>query len=322
MIRRSLPGTDLVISAVGLGAFPLGGWMWGEQSDDDSRAALHAACEAGVNWIDTAPIYGDGRADRLIGAFLRECPPSRRPLVFTKFGHHLVDGRRVSCGSRAQVESDCDRALRDLGVERIDLFQQHWPAPEPVEEAAAACAALIKAGKVRAVGLCNADPAYAGRWLAADGPLHCLQVRYSLLAPEAAQRELPWCAERGLGCLAYAVLHRGLLSGAWDPKRVLPAGDFRAGRSEFNGPGLAAVLAAVEELRAIGEDDELGPAQLAVGALLCTEGLTACIIGARNAAQARALGELAMPLRHTQLEQVEAVAARLRSVLAGGNTGT
>jgi aryl-alcohol dehydrogenase-like predicted oxidoreductase len=127
MIKRTLPGTDLTISAVGLGVFAIGGWMWGEQDDADSIAAIHAALDAGVNWIDTAPIYGSGRADRIVAEALRTIDPSRRPFVFTKFGHHLVDGQRVNDGSRARVIADCEYNLRVFGVDTLDLFQLHWP---------------------------------------------------------------------------------------------------------------------------------------------------------------------------------------------------
>jgi aryl-alcohol dehydrogenase-like predicted oxidoreductase len=146
MIKRALGTTDMHITAIGVGAFAIGGWMWGGQDDAESEAALRAALDAGVNWIDTAPIYGEGKASLVVGRVLKSMPAAQRPLVFTKFGHHLQDGKRITDGSRAQVQRDCDEELQRLGVERLDLFQLHWPAPQPVDETAAACADLLKAG--------------------------------------------------------------------------------------------------------------------------------------------------------------------------------
>jgi aryl-alcohol dehydrogenase-like predicted oxidoreductase len=316
MIRRELGATGMRISIIGLGAFGIGGWMWGEQDDADSVAAIHAAVEAGVDWIDTAPIYGSGRADRVVGRALRELDPSRRPRVFTKFGHHLVDGKRITCGSRAQVIADCESGLRDLGVDVIDLFQLHWPAPEPIEETARACDELLKAGKIRAIGVCNYSVQQLDAWRATGIPLHCLQTPYSIVRPEAAETVLPWCAEHSVGAIAYSTTHRGLLFGTWTAEKSFPAGDARAERADFKGPRLARYLQAVEELRVVAEEDELSVAELAIGALTCTEGLTGCIVGARNAAQGAALGELGMPITAKQLARVDEIIARLRTDLA------
>jgi len=315
MMRRELGSTGMVISVVGVGTFAAGGWMWGGQDANDSKAALHAALDGGVNWIDTAPIYGDGLADRLVGEVLRE-RSGAKPLVFTKFGHHLVNGTRVSSGSRAQVMADCDRGLRDLGVERIDLFQHHWPASEPVAETAQACADLITAGKIRAVGVSNYSLEQLIAWHATGLPLHCLQTPYSILKPQAATGLIPWCLEHGVGVLAYSPLQRGLLFGTWGADKTFPSGDHRGERSDYTGPRLARSLAAVEELRAIGVEDDMTVPQLAIGALLCTEGLTACIVGARNATQGAALGELGTPLREAQRSRVDEVASHLLSDLA------
>lgn len=315
MIKRALGSSDLTISAIGLGVFAIGGWMWGEQDDADSLAAIHAALEAGVTWIDTAPIYGNGRADRLVAQALKDLPPSRRPLVFTKFGHHLVDGQRINDGSRARVLADAEYNLKAFGVDTLDLFQLHWPTPAPIAETAAACGELLKAGKIRAIGVCNYSAAQLAEWKATGVPLHCLQTPYSLLRPEVAQAELPWCAEQGVGAIAYSPLHRGLLSGTWTADKTFPAGDHRAERPDFNGPRLARSLAAVEELRVIAEEDELTVAQLAIGYLLCTEGLTGCIVGARNAAQGTALADLGMPIKAKQMDAVDAVMAKLQADL-------
>jgi aryl-alcohol dehydrogenase-like predicted oxidoreductase len=310
VIRRRLGTTDYTISVVGLGAFAMGGFMWGEQQDADSVAAIHAALDAGVGWIDTAPLYGEGRADRLIGQALKDLPASRRPLVFTKFGHHVVEGVRVCDGSRARVLADCEHNLAALGVETLDLFQLHWPCPQPVEETAAACAELLKAGKIRAIGLSNATIPQLTAWRASGVPVHVVQNAYSLAKPEVARDILPWCAEHNVGFLAYSPLFRGLFTGTWGADKTFPAGDHRGERDDFRGPRLARYLQAVEELKALGEDDDLTVADLAIGYLLTTEGCTACIVGARNAAQGAALGQLGMPLKQAQMDAIDAIWAR------------
>jgi aryl-alcohol dehydrogenase-like predicted oxidoreductase len=316
MMRRELGATGIVISVVGVGAFAAGGWMWGTQDDEDSARALHAALDAGATWIDTAPIYGEGKADRVVGRVVRERPAGSRPFVFTKFGHHLVDGKRVNDASRAAVIADCERGLRDLGVERIDLFQLHWPAPQPVEETAAACAELMRAGKIRAVGVCNFNVQQLAAWHATGLPLHCLQAPYSIVKPEAAETTIPWCLERGLGVLAYSPLHRGLLFGTWTADKSFPAGDHRGERPDFRGRRLARYLQAVEELRAIAADDDMTVPQLAIGALLGTEGLTACIVGARTAEQGAAIADLGTPITAKQLARVDDACSRLLAELA------
>ncbi|MCK6490196.1 MAG: aldo/keto reductase [Planctomycetes bacterium] len=316
MIKRPLGSTGYTISVIGVGAFAMGGFMWGQQDDVDSEAAIRAALEAGVTWIDTAPLYGEGRTDRLIGRVIKGLEPSRRPLVFTKFGHHVIDGKRVSDGSRARVLADCEHNLAALGVDSLDLFQLHWPCPQPVEETAGACAELLKAGKIRAIGLSNATIEQLAAWKATGVPLHCVQNVYSLLKPEAAEAVLPWCAEQGVGFLAYSPLFRGLLTGTWGPDKTFPPGDHRGERDDYRGPRLARALQAVEELRAIAEEDDLSVSELAVGYLLTTEGCTACIVGARNAAQGAALAGLGLPLRQVQMDAVDVVMARLRADLA------
>ncbi len=315
MIKRQLGSTDYRISVVGLGLFAAGGWMWGEQQDDDSIAAIHAAIDAGVNWIDTAPIYGSGRADAVLAKALAQLPAERRPLVFTKFGHHLVDGQRINDGSRERVIADCEYNLRSLGVETLDLFQLHWPAPQPVEETARACEDLLKAGKIRAIGVSNYRVEHLDAWLATKVPLHCVQNGYSLIKPEAAEAELPWVADHGVGFIAHSPLHRGLLSGTWTADKTFPPGDHRGERPDFRGERLKRFVAAIDEIHTVGADEELSVPQLAIGYLLCTEGLTGCIVGARTAAQGAALGDLCRPITAKQMAAIDDILERCRADL-------
>lgn len=320
MIRRRLGTTDYTISVIGLGAFAIGGYMWGAQDDADSAAAIRAAVDAGVGWIDTAPLYGEGRADRLIGTVIKELPATQRPLVFTKFGHHVINGVRVSDGSRARVLADCEANLKALGVEALDLFQLHWPCPQPVAETAGACAELLKAGKIRAIGLSNATIEQLTAWRATGVPVHVVQNPYSLAKPQAAADILPWCAEHNVGFLAYSPLFRGLFTGSWTADKTFPPGDHRNERDDFRGPRLARYVQAVDELKAVAEEDDLTVAELAIGYLLTTEGCTACIVGARNAAQGIALGQLGMPLKQAQMDAIDAIWARCVADLKPGTT--
>ncbi|MBA3700347.1 MAG: aldo/keto reductase [Planctomycetes bacterium] len=311
----------MTISVVGFGAFAAGGWMWGDQDDADTVKAVHAAVDAGVNWIDSAPIYGSGKADAAVAQAVRELPADRRPLLFTKFGHHLVDGKRISSATKAEVIRDCEYNLKVFGVERLDLFQLHWPTPVPIAETAGACGELLKAGKIRAIGVSNFSLAQLDAWRATGVPLHSVQNAYSIVKHEAELDVLPWCMEHHVGFLAYSPLQRGLLFGNWTREKTFPAGDHRSERSDFRGPRLARYLNAVDELKKIAEEDEMTVAQLAIGCLLCVEGFTAAIVGARNAEQGAQLGDLGIPVKAKQLAAVDAVIARLQTDLAAIGDG-
>ncbi|TVR45045.1 MAG: aldo/keto reductase [Planctomycetota bacterium] len=317
MIKRILPVIDQPISVIGLGCFAIGGYMWGEQDQRDSQEAITAALEAGINWVDTAPLYGDGHAERVLGGLLAEIRPADRPLVATKFGH-VVDaqGQRVKRAGRGDVLADCEASLANLGVECIDLYQLHWPAPEPIAETAATCAELIAAGKVRAIGVSNVGVDELEVWRQSGVRLASVQNYYSLYRRQDEAEILPWCAEHDIAYLAYSPMHRGLLFGAWGPDKRFPAGDHRAERPDFTPPRLPILLAATQRLRALAECHELTMAELATGALLSREGCTALIVGARNAAQGAALGDLGLPLKSSLLAEVEAILAETDAALA------
>ena len=165
--------------------------MWGGQDDDASVQAIHAAVDHGVNWIDTAPIYGSGHSEAVVGRALRELPAARRPLVFTKFGLGENSETPTKSATRAQVLAECDASLKRLGVDAIDLYQLHWPVEQPIPETAAACAELLKAGKIRAIGVSNYSVAQLEEWRATGVPLHSVQSPYSLLRPAIASDVLP-----------------------------------------------------------------------------------------------------------------------------------
>ncbi|TVR12034.1 MAG: aldo/keto reductase [Planctomycetota bacterium] len=317
MIRRLIPVLDQPLSVVGLGCFAIGGYMWGAQDDVDSRDAMAAALAAGINWIDTAPLYGDGHAERVLGAFLRQIPGSERPLIATKFGHVVqADGSRLSRAGREDVLADCEASLQHLGVETIDLYQQHWPAPEPLEETAQALHSLVAAGKVRAIGISNVGVDDIRAWQDTGLPLATVQNGYSLFRRSDEADVLPYCAANDLAYLAYSPMHRGMLFGTWNADHHFPPGDHRRERPDFVAPRFPVLLQGVARLRAIAEAHDLSLAQLAVGALLSREGCTAVIIGARNHAQGVALQTLGMPLKRAVCEQIEEVLMRVDAELA------
>ena len=290
--------------------------MWGTQDDEASIAAIHAAVDHGVNWIDTAPIYGGGHSEVVVGRALAALPASRRPLVFTKFGVGADTSVTRRAGGRADVVAECEASLRRLGVERIDLFQQHWPAPEPIEETARACEELLKAGKIGAIGVSNYSVEQLEAWRGTGVPLHSLQSPYSILRPAVRSTVVPWCASHHTGLIAYSPLFRGLLFGTWSKDKTFPAGDARGTHKDYSGARFARHVDAIREITELGNRSGLSCPQLCIGVLLRTPGVTGCIVGARNAHQGAMIASLGADVTEAQATAVWAIAARLEEDLA------
>lgn len=316
MLRRQLGASGVEISQIGLGAWAIGGWMWGGQEESASIAAIHAAVDHGVNWIDTAPIYGSGHSEIMVGRALKEMPASKRPMVFTKFGLGDDSSQRRQSAARHEVLAECDASLKRLGVERIDLFQLHWPAPQPIAETAGACETLLTSGKIRAVGVSNFSVAQLEDWQATGVPLHSFQGPYSIFRPAIATAQLPWCAKHGVGAIGYSPLFRGMLFGTWTTSKTFPDDDARGEHKDYLGPRFERHLAAVDELKMLAAAHGLSCPQLAVGVLLHTRGLTGCIVGARNARQGALVANLGVAVTDEQVQAVEDITARLRADLA------
>src|SRR4051794_41124968 len=280
---RSLGRTVLDISRVGLGAWAMGGgeWAggWGTQDDDQSIRAIHHAVDAGVNWVDTAPAYGFGRSERVVGQALRRLPPPDRPLVFTKCG--LVwddDARGVRNDlSPASVRRECEASLRRLGVDVLDLLQAHWPTWEgtPLEASWSAMAELVDEGKVRAIGLSNFGPAEVAR-CEAIRHVDSYQPQLNLLVRDVAGEALSWCAEHGTGVIVYSPMRSGLLSGTFSAERAaaLPEDDWRRASADFVEPLLSSHVALVDRLRPIGARLGVGVGALAIAWTLAWPGVT------------------------------------------------
>lgn len=282
--------TDMHITRVGFGAWAVGGdwaWGWGAQDDSDSVAAIRAAVDAGVNWIDTASVYGLGHSESVVGRALAGM--SAPPYVFTKCGFEWSDDRTappVRVLTPASVREQTEGSLRRLGVERIDLMQVHWPSDcgTPIEEYWAALAALQASGKVRAIGLSNHDTA-ALELASKIAHVDAVQPPFSAVERSAAA-EIEWCRANDTGVIVYSPMQSGLLTGTFSASRVesLPLGDWRRSSPDFT-TGLTANLALAEALRPVAERHDVPVAAVAVAWTLAWPGVTGAIVGARHPAQ-------------------------------------
>ena len=315
MLKRRLGTTAFEITTIGLGTWAIGGRQWGPQNDEASIGAIHAAIDHGINWVDTAPMYGSGHSEEVVGRALKALPASRRPLVFTKFGLGVNSDAPVKSATAREVVEECEGSLRRLGIDQIDLFQLHWPVPQPIPETASGCAQLLAAGKIRAIGVSNFSVAQLEEWVATGVPLHSDQPPYSILRPAAAEDVLPWCAAHDVGAIAYSPLFRGMLFGTWSRDKTFGPDDARGTHKDYSGARFQRHLDAVDELQAIARSGGLSCAQLCVGVLLDTPGLTAVICGARDARQGALVANLGVTVTTDQARQVWAVAERLRKDL-------
>jgi len=289
---RRLGRTGLELTTVGFGAWAIGGdWKygWGPQDDRDSIAAIHRALDLGITWIDTAAVYGLGHSEEVVQRALHGM--SDRPLVLTKCGmvwHDQADGVPRENLRPAEIRRECEDSLRRLGIEQIDLYQFHWPdqTGTPIEDSWGVMAELVQEGKVRWAGVSNFDVALLER---CEPILHVdsLQPPFSAIDRAVAAEILPWCARNGTGVIAYSPMASGLLTGAFTKERMitLDPADWRHGFSEYQEPRLSRNLALQDELRPIAQRHGASVAAVAVAWTLAWPGVTAAIVGARNAAQ-------------------------------------
>jgi aryl-alcohol dehydrogenase-like predicted oxidoreductase len=294
--RRQLGLTGPEITIVGLGAWAVGGgdwaFSWGPQDDEQSIAAMRRAVDHGINWIDTAAVYGLGHSEEVIGRFLRTLPPADRPLVFTKCGLVWDDNDRRKVAIRnsqpAEVRRQCEASLRRLGVERIDLFQFHWPdeTGTPVEDSWAEMVRLADEGKVHYIGVSNYPVALLERCEKVRH-VQSLQSPFSLIRRQLADTEIPWCASHGAGVLAYSPMQAGLLTDTFKAERVanMPEDDWRRRSPEFQEPNLSANLALRDALRPIAARHRMSVSSIAVAWVAAWPGVTGAIVGARSAEQ-------------------------------------
>lgn len=292
MDGRELGRTGMSLSPVGFGCWAVGGpglMGWGDQDDDDSIAAIHHAVDRGVNWVDTAAVYGFGHSEVVVGRALAALPAGDRPLVFTKCGLVWDDaGVESQDLDPASIHRQCDESLSRLGVEVIDLFQIHDPDPAgpPIEESWGAMLELVTAGKARHVGVSNFDVGLLDR-CAAVGPIASLQPPLSILRRDALADLIPWCVAHDTGVIVYSPMASGLLTGTMTAERAaqFPESDWRSRSEAFRSPALERTLAFVDLLRPIAARHQVSVAAVAVAWTTSMAGVTAAIVGARSAPQ-------------------------------------
>jgi aryl-alcohol dehydrogenase-like predicted oxidoreductase len=293
---RPLGSSGLGITRVGFGAWATGGggWSfgWGPQDDTASLAAMRRALELGVNWIDTAAVYGLGHSEELVGRLLRELPRDDRPFVFTKGGlvwdeqNRMEEPRRVL--RPESIRTEVESSLRRLGVERIDLYQFHWPdeAGTPVEDSWETMSRLVEEGKVRAAGVSNFNVSLLQR-CEAIRHVDSLQPPFSLIRREAGEGEIPWCAEHHTGVICYSPMQSGLLTESFNLSRIaaFAEDDWRRRSAEFQYPRLGRNLALRDALQPLARAYHTTVSAVAIAWVLAWPGVSGAIVGARSAGQ-------------------------------------
>jgi len=319
---RPLGSSGLEITPVGFGAWAIGGggWSfgWGPQDDTASLAAMRRALELGINWIDTAAVYGLGHSEQLVGRLLRELPQEDRPFVFTKGGLVWDEQNRMAEPQRVlrpqSIRTEVEASLRRLGVERIDLYQFHWPEESgtPVEDSWEAMVRLVDEGKVRAIGVSNFDVQLLARCEALHH-VDSLQPPFSPIRREVGEREIPWCAEHNTGVICYSPLQSGILTESFRASRVdaLPADDWRRHAAEFQSPRLSRNLALRDALLPIARRHGTTVSAVAIAWVLAWPGVTGAIVGARSAEQVDGwIGAVTLELSEADLIGIATTIAR------------
>lgn len=317
METRKLGNSGLKITPVGFGAWAVGGsgweFAWGPQDDNDSIAAMRRALELGVNWIDTAAVYGTGHSEEVVARTVKEWR-GPRPYVFTKCVLTWDNTRKITPNhSAASIRRECEDSLRRLQTETIDLYQMHFPPSDngpALEEAWRAMAELQKAGKVRWIGVSNFNAAQIQR-AEKIAPVTSLQPPYSLIRRKIEEETLRYCLKQGIGVISYAPMASGLLTGAMTRERAaaLPPDDFRTRNPEFREPRLSKNIELVERLRQVGARHGRGPGEVAIAWVLRNPAITGAIVGARNAKQVEGvMGAGELKLTSAEIAEIEGAA--------------
>jgi aryl-alcohol dehydrogenase-like predicted oxidoreductase len=249
-----IPGTSIRASRIALGTWAIGGWMWGGSNESDAINAIHAALDRGINLIDTAPVYGFGRSEEIVGKALALGGRRKRAYIATKVGLDWKDGKPFRNARKARIIKEAEDSLRRLQTDVIDLYQVHWPDPHtPIAEVADAMGELHRAGKIRAIGVSNFSPAQMEEFRKV-APLHAAQPPYNLFEREIERDVLPYCRERDIALLAYGSLCRGLLSGSMSKSSRFTGDDLRKNDPKFLAPRFEQYLAAVERLDQLAQE--------------------------------------------------------------------
>ncbi|MDF5708976.1 MAG: aldo/keto reductase [Nostoc sp. S4] len=311
MQTKQLGNSELHITPIGFGAWAIGGgeWAfgWGEQDDQESIAAINHALDLGMNWIDTAAVYGLGHSEEVVAKALKG--RSDRPYIFTKCS--LIWDEKGKIGNSLKADSlrrEVEASLRRLNIESIDLYQIHWPNPDSeVEEGWTTLAKLKDEGKVRYIGVSNFNVQQLQR-AQKIAPVTSLQPPYSLVKPDVENEILPFCKENNIGVIVYSPMQSGLLTGKMTPERVanFPDNDWRKDNKEFQEPRLSRNLKLVEVLQRIGEKHGRSPGEVAIAWTLNNPALTGAIVGGRNPKQVEGIiGAGEFRLNQQELDEIE-----------------
>lgn len=326
MEKRFLGNSNLELTTIGLGTWAMGGdnWAfgWGPQDDAASQQSVHEAIDAGINWIDTAPVYGLGRSEEVVGEAIRD----RRSelIVATKCGRVWDNNRTIGKRlNKASIKQEVEDSLQRLGIEQIDLYQMHWPEPdEEIEEGWSTIVELIREGKIRFGGVSNFSLEQLKR-IHSIHPVTSLQPPYSMFRRAIEHDLLPFCEENKIGVVAYSPMQAGLLTGTFTKERAaaLAETDWRKRSPYFNEPQLSVNLETIDRLRPIAERNGMSMAQLALAWIVRDPVMTAAIVGARKPGQ---IGETVkacgVTLSSSDLTEIEVI-LREREVQAPEMTG-
>jgi len=290
MQKRQLGNTDMHITPIGFGSWAIGGsnWAygWGAQDDGDAVGAIERAIELGINWIDTAAVYGLGHSEELVGKAVAGL--KKKPFIFTKCALAWNEGREICNSLKADsIKRECEGSLKRLGVDALDLYQIHWPNPDiDIEEGWQEMACLKEKGLVRHIGVSNFNVEQLHR-IMPIAPVASIQPPYSMLRPAIEKEILPFCMEHNIGVIVYSPMLSGMLTGAMTVERVanFPQDDWRRGNKEFQEPRLSANLELVELLKAVGLSHGRSAGEVAISWTLRHPAVTGAIVGCRNAAQ-------------------------------------
>jgi aryl-alcohol dehydrogenase-like predicted oxidoreductase len=292
MELRAIPGTAIEMSRVGIGTWAIGGWMWGGTDEAESVATIRAALEHGINLIDTAPAYGFGRSEEIVGKAIAEGRLRSRVLISTKTGLEWQDGKVSRNASRARIMREIDDSLRRLRTDHVDIYHVHWPDPlVEIEETADAMGTLFRQGKIRTIGVSNFSIEQMEKFRSV-APIHVLQSPYNLFEREIEADLLPYCRENKIATLGYGALCRGLLSGRMRANTVFGGDDLRRGDPKFVAPRFAQYLTAVQRLDRLAKE-RFGKRviQLAVRWML-DQGITTALWGVRHPDQLQPMDEV------------------------------
>jgi aryl-alcohol dehydrogenase-like predicted oxidoreductase len=311
METRVLGKSDLQITRIGVGAWAMGGggwtWSWGPQDDQKSIDAIHAALAAGINWIDTAAVYGLGHSEEVVGRALKS--RSSRPYIFSKCERVWNERGNIRGSLKAEsIRHECEASLRRLNTDVIDLYQVHWPDPDSdIEEGWTEMAHLKEEGKVRFIGVSNFSVPQTRRALKI-APITSLQPPYSILAREVEEEILPFCLHRDIGVIVYSPMHSGLLTGAMTRQRIgnFSHDDWRRRNANFQEPNLTRNLRLVELLREIGTRHGRSPGEVAIAWTLHNTAVTGAIVGVRSREQVRGIiGAAGFRLNDKEVMEIE-----------------